>query len=75
MLRWREGEVSYAELAMDLEATSGGALPARPEHACGWLCFHCKCEQWSYGRRPGHSSRTCWWATSCLRRSPPGATP
>ena len=35
MLRWREGEVSYAELAMDFEATSGRALPARPERACG----------------------------------------
>ena len=33
MLRWQEGEVSYAELAMDFEATSGRALPARPEHA------------------------------------------
>ena len=33
MLRWCEGEVSYAELAMDFEATSGRALPARPEHA------------------------------------------
>ena len=33
MPRWREGEVSYAELAMDFEATLGRALPARPEHA------------------------------------------
>ena len=33
MLRWRAGEVSYAELAMDFEATSGRALPARPELA------------------------------------------
>ena len=33
MLCWQEGEVSYAELAMDFEATSGRALPARPEHA------------------------------------------
>ena len=33
VLRWREKEVSYKELAMDFEATSGRALPARPEHA------------------------------------------
>ena len=33
MLCWREVEVSYAKLAMDFEATSGRALPARPEYA------------------------------------------
>ena len=32
MLRWREGEVPYVELALDFEATSGRALPVRPEH-------------------------------------------
>ena len=39
MLRWREGEVSYAELAMEFEATSGWALPACPEHALRMTVF------------------------------------
>ena len=37
ILRWREGEVSYADLAMVFEATLGRALPApgaRPAHDC-----------------------------------------
>ena len=33
MLRWQEGKVSYAELALDFAATSGQALPVRPKHA------------------------------------------
>ena len=38
VLRWREGEVSYADLAMVFEATLGQALPApgaRPASDCG----------------------------------------
>ena len=31
-LRWTEGEVTYAELALDFELTVRRAPPARPEH-------------------------------------------
>ena len=75
MLRWREGEVSYAELAMDFEATSGGALPARLEHALRMTVLPLQERAAVLRRRPGRSSRTYWWAASFLRRSPLGATP
>ena len=39
VLRWREGEVSYTEPAIEFEATSGRALPARPEHALRMIVF------------------------------------